>query len=624
MKFRKVMTVLSIAVSMSLVMPNLAFATEGSSVQTESETQTSTESEQETETETVAETESETTQTETETETETETVQQTEAETETTDQTETETESETEESEKNTESDEEKKRKEETEESEADTEKNQEETEAPIEEQELQGQENSIYDTNEELIEAQEIVIPPEIEESYRFVKVKKEYAISKKAGLKVYEEMNTDARVVGKLPKNAVCYILEDNDDWAYIESCTVRGFVRTKKLMTGNKARKYVKKKGENHLSTAMQYMKPYQNAALTYKMTTVYDVVAKKVYALSNADEVNIREDMSKESEIVGRMQTDTLCYILDEEKDGWLYVESGDVRGFVKKRFLDRGKKIRKLVKRTGEETFQLAEQLVEPEENEAFYYRITSTQEGSVSGAIRESILTFASQFLGNPYVWGGTSLTDGADCSGFVQSVYGEYGYTLPRVAEDQAQYGTKIPVEEALPGDLIFYARDGYIYHVVMYIGDGMTIEAQSSSTGIVNSTVNYANAVWATRIISDEDTDVIEMINSQEEDTYYTLATDADAGEYLGTFKLTSYCSCPICCGVWSGGPTASGVMPAEGRTVAMAGVPFGTKLLINGYIYTVEDRGTPYGHVDIYKNSHEEAAQFGVQYAEVYLAN
>lgn len=108
-------------------------------------------------------------------------------------------------------------------------------------------------------------------------------------------------------LPKNAVCYILEDNDDWVYIESCTVRGFVKTKRLMTGNKARKYVKKKGEKHLSTAMQCMKPYKNAALTYKMTTVYDVVAKKVYALSNTEELNIREDMSTDSEIVGKMQT-----------------------------------------------------------------------------------------------------------------------------------------------------------------------------------------------------------------------------------------------------------------------------------------------------------------------------
>ena len=68
------------------------------------------------------------------------------------------------------------------------------------------------------------------------------------------------------------------------------------------------------------------------------------------------------------------------------------------------------------------------------------------------------MLEYAKQFLGNPYVWGGTSLTKGADCSGFVQSIYAEFGYSIPRVAEDQAECATKIPVEDALPGDLIFY----------------------------------------------------------------------------------------------------------------------------------------------------------------------
>ena len=92
----------------------------------------------------------------------------------------------------------------------------------------------------------------------------------------------------------------------------------------------------------------------------------------------------------------------------------------------------------------------------------------------------------------------------------------------------------------------------------------------------------------------------------------------------EYLGNFLLTAYCNCSRCCGKWAGGPTASGNMPSVGRTVAMGGVPFGTKLLINGHVYTVEDRGTPYGHVDIFFNSHSEADQFGKKYAEVYKVN
>lgn len=91
----------------------------------------------------------------------------------------------------------------------------------------------------------------------------------------------------------------------------------------------------------------------------------------------------------------------------------------------------------------------------------------------------------------------------------------------------------------------------------------------------------------------------------------------------EYLGTFTLTAYCNCASCCGT-EGNATASGVMPTSGHTVAMGGIDFGTKLLINGTVYTVEDRGTPYGHVDIYMDSHDAALQFGMGSAEVYLIN
>lgn len=101
-------------------------------------------------------------------------------------------------------------------------------------------------------------------------------------------------------------------------------------------------------------------------------------------------------------------------------------------------------------------------------------------------------------------------------------------------------------------------------------------------------------------------------------------TAQADTGSGQFLGEFTITAYCNCPICCGSNSGGPTASGAMPTAGHTVAMGGVPFGTKLLINGTVYTVEDRGTAYGHVDIYCNSHAEALAFGMQSAQVYQVN
>ena len=95
------------------------------------------------------------------------------------------------------------------------------------------------------------------------------------------------------------------------------------------------------------------------------------------------------------------------------------------------------------------------------------------------------------------------------------------------------------------------------------------------------------------------------------------------SSGGTYLGNFTLTAYCPCAQCCGT-ANNATASGVYPTAGHTVAMAGVPFGTQLLINGTVYTVEDRGTPYGHVDIFFNSHSEALAFGLQSADVYQLN
>lgn len=111
-----------------------------------------------------------------------------------------------------------------------------------------------------------------------------------------------------------------------------------------------------------------------------------------------------------------------------------------------------------------------------------------------------------------------------------------------------------------------------------------------------------------------------IIEEERAEQE----RLENAIENGTYLGNFKLTAYCACSSCCGQWAGGATASGTTPTAGRTVAMAGVPFGTKLLINGTVYTVEDRGTPYGHVDIFFDSHSAALSFGRQYADVYQIN
>jgi Cell wall-associated hydrolases (invasion-associated proteins) len=107
-------------------------------------------------------------------------------------------------------------------------------------------------------------------------------------------------------------------------------------------------------------------------------------------------------------------------------------------------------------------------------------------------AKRQEVVNFALQFEGNPYVYGGTSLTNGADCSGFVMSVFANFGYSLPRVAAAQCEASTKKDISQLEPGDLVFYGS-GYIDHVALYIGDGKIIHASNAATGIKISDYDY-----------------------------------------------------------------------------------------------------------------------------------
>lgn len=118
----------------------------------------------------------------------------------------------------------------------------------------------------------------------------------------------------------------------------------------------------------------------------------------------------------------------------------------------------------------------------------------------------------------------------------------------------------------------------------------------------------------------VEEEDYEEYSQETYAEEEDSPESGSSSGQGTYLGNFTLTAYCNCAQCCGT-AGNLTASGTVPASGHTVAMAGVPFGTQLLINGTVYTVEDLGTPYGHVDIYFDSHAEALSFGLQSADVY---
>lgn len=381
-------------------------------------------------------------------------------------------------------------------------------------------------------------------------------------------------------------------------------------------------------------------------------------EKTYAIADVNSwLHVREGKGTNQKIVGILPKGSLCYILADADSDWVYVESGDVRGFVCARYLLRGEEAEKEVNRWQEESFPMAEMWVKPWNNKAYTYTYATTRTLLSSDEARGEVLQYAKKFLGNPYVWGGTSLTNGCDCSGFAQQIFANFGYILPRTSRQQAKAGTRIPVQEAKPGDLLFYQREsGFIYHVMIYLGDGKVIHAGSEATGILISDFNYEKSTeFAVRVISEEireskietgdvdngrkegnsvDNQTTENGNGGKqkagaENVQNTSAENSTAGDrlesasgkYLGNFKLTAYCNCAVCCGRWAGGPTASGKMPVQGRTIATGVLPFGTKLNIGGKIYTVEDRGTPYGHIDIYMERHADAEEFGVHYADVY---
>lgn len=121
----------------------------------------------------------------------------------------------------------------------------------------------------------------------------------------------------------------------------------------------------------------------------------------------------------------------------------------------------------------------------------------------VSTATRNAMVAYAKQFLGNPYVYGGTSLTDGCDCSGFTMKVYEYFGKNIGRSSRDQAAKGKKISASDAQPGDLFFYDSNGTINHVAMYIGGGKVIHASSSTTGIIISNAYYRTPCLVCRFL-------------------------------------------------------------------------------------------------------------------------
>lgn len=205
--------------------------------------------------------------------------------------------------------------------------------------------------------------------------------------------------------------------------------------------------------------------------------------KAYAYAKVDtRLNVRESGSTSARIVGTLPAKALCFVIADADQEWVYIESGDVRGFVRTDYLQQGKEALEYVTGTGEDQMKLADQVIDPSENEAFPYKKETVYE--VKTSTGNGIITFAKQFVGRPYVWGGNSLTDGIDCSHFAWQILTRCGaydgeYTT---SGGWRSLGTEVAsLDEARAGDVICYNG-----HVALYDGEGKIVEALNENAGI------------------------------------------------------------------------------------------------------------------------------------------
>lgn len=264
---------------------------------------------------------------------------------------------------------------------------------------------------------------------------------------LNVREAPSTEASVVGKMPNNAGCEILEVDGEWTKISSGDVTGYVSSEYLLTGEEA-----------LAKAEEV----KQTVATVTTTTLY-----------------VREEPNTDCTIITSMPIGEELEVV-EVLDGWVKINVDSDEGYVSSDYVEVSTELTKAM-------------------------TMTEVRYGQGVSDVRVSMVQYATQFVGNPYVWGGTSLTHGADCSGFVLSVYANYGISLPHSSRAQANCGSTISASEAKPGDLFFYGNGKSINHVAIYIGNGQVVHASSPKSGIKISSAYYRTPVKVVRIINE-----------------------------------------------------------------------------------------------------------------------
>lgn len=293
---------------------------------------------------------------------------------------------------------------------------------------------------------------------------------------LNIRKTPSTSAKVVGKLNDGAVASIIQKGKVWCKIKSGSVTGYIMHKYTITGEELEAYAK-----------------SNVGMK---------------AIINVDSLNIRKKSSTNADVLATAKRGQ-AFPLIKEGAKWLKIKAHNTGiGYIAKEFAGLEYDFEyALSLETDEVTIEKNETPLsgntKPDDKTPSAGKPEATKpNGKVS---RQAIVDYAVQFVGNPYVYGGTSLTQGADCSGFVMSVLSNFGINIQRVSSSQATDGVEVAIEDIQPADLVFYGKGGKITHVAMYIGNGQIVQAWNAEKGICITNMNYSTPVNARNVVGD-----------------------------------------------------------------------------------------------------------------------
>lgn len=279
------------------------------------------------------------------------------------------------------------------------------------------------------------------------------------------------DGEVVGKLYNNSVGEFISEENGWYQITSGNVTGYVKAEYCVTGPAATELAKELGTRFA---------------TVKTVTAY-----------------VKTDMAQEAEVLGYLAMGDQVVVL-EEGDEWCKVSIEEGDGYVLTELVRLHSEFVTAESKEEEEARLAEEKRKRDEAREAARLAALKEAEEAVVNANVEAseigieVANYACQFVGNPYKWGGTSLTEGSDCSGFVMSVYANFGVELPHSSAADREVGYEVgSLSEAIPGDIICYSG-----HVAIYIGNGQIVHASTEKTGIIISNADYRKILCIRRI--------------------------------------------------------------------------------------------------------------------------